>query len=230
MSKNWASFVSGGGTTFENMAKACKSKEVVGINPALVIASKPDIGGIDKANKLGIPVIIVERKKFDSQEKFGEEILKNLKRYNINVITQNGWLPLTPENVIEAYKDNIYNQHPGPVPEFGGKNMHGIFVHAARINFANLVNRDFFTFAVAHRVTAEFDKGAIVKQTKIDFDSNCTPYELAQLVLPVEHRLQIDLLKDIASNSIKKYPPINLVRVRELDLLEKAKSDAIKSQ
>ena len=230
MIKNWASFISGGGTTFESMAKACKSKEVIGINPALVVASKANIGGIDKANELGIPVVIIERKKFDSQEKFGEEILKNLKRYDIDVITQNGWLPLTPENVIEAYKNNIYNQHPGPVPEFGGKNMHGIFVHAARINFANLVNRDFFTYAVAHRVTAEFDKGVIVEQSRIDFNSNCTPGELAQLVLPVEHRLQINLLKNIANNSIKEYPPINLVKANELHLLEEAKSNAIKSQ
>jgi phosphoribosylglycinamide formyltransferase 1 len=230
MSKNWASFVSGGGTTFENMAMACKNKEVIGITPSLVVASKPGIAGIDRANKLDIPVVVIERKNFSSQEEFGVEIIRNLKEYNIDFITQNGWLPLTPENVIESYKNNIYNQHPGPVPEFGGKGMHGIFVHAARINFAHLVDRDYFTYAVAHRVTSEFDRGAIVKKIRIDFDKNCIPEDLAQLVLPLEHRLQIDLLNDIAHNSIKEYPQINLVKPGELHLLEKAKSDATKSQ
>lgn len=228
MSINWASLISGGGTTFESMAKACKSKEIVGINPALVIASKANIDGIKKAKELGIPVVIIERNKFVSQEEFGEKILENLKRYNIDVITQNGWLPLTPEIVIESYKNNIYNQHPGPVPEFGGKGMHGIFVHAARINFANLVNRDYFTYAVAHRVTREFDKGDIVEQARINFYKESTPSNLAQLVLPVEHQLQKNLLKNIANNTVTNLPPINLVKPDELSLLQIAKDEAIK--
>ena len=177
---------------------------------------------------MGIPVVVIERKNFDSQDKFGRTILESLKEFNIDFITQNGWLPLTPENVIEEYKNNIYNQHPGPVPEFGGKGMHGIFVHAARINFAHLVNRDYFTYAVAHRVTSEFDKGAIVKQTRINFSSNCMPNTLQQLVLPIEHSLQIDLLKDISFKKVTDLPPINLVKPEELSLLQQAKDEAIK--
>ena len=46
--------ISGGGTTMEQITLACKSGELE-MNVAAVIASKPDIGGIQRARDLGIP-------------------------------------------------------------------------------------------------------------------------------------------------------------------------------
>ncbi len=185
MSLKYASFISGSGTTMAAMAHFYK--------PALVIASRPDIDGIKKAQKLGIPVVVINPKSFKSNNEFGQAILKNLRKYKINYIIQNGWLPLTPVKVVKAFKNRIFNQHPGPLPRFGGRGMYGIHVHEAVIQSGRN-----YTYAVAHRVTAGFDEGRVVKiSPKIYFDSKITPEKLQQLVLPYEHRLQIDLLKDI---------------------------------
>jgi len=190
MSLNYASFISGSGTTMEAMAKVFK--------PSLVIASKVDIEGIQKAKKLKIPVVVINSKDFETSELFGKEILKNLKKYKINFITQNGWLPLTPKNVIKKYKNNIYNQHPGPLPQFGGKGMYGVHVHEAVIKSGKT-----FTYAVIHRVDDKFDTGQIIKTSpKIYFKKNTTPDQLQKLVLPYEHQLQIDLLKELLLKTV----------------------------
>lgn len=190
MSLKYASFISGSGTTMEAMAKVFK--------PALVIASRSDSEGIGKAKKLKIPVVVINPKDFKTSELFGKEILKNLKKYKINFVTQNGWLPLTPKNVIQKYKNNIYNQHPGPLPQFGGKGMFGLHVHEAVINSGQN-----FTYAVVHKVDEKFDTGQIVKiSPKIYFDKNTTPEQLQQLVLPFEHQLQIDLLKELLLKTV----------------------------
>jgi len=186
----YASFISGSGTTMEAMAKVFK--------PSLVIASRPDSEGIKKAKKLKIPVVVINPKDFKTREKFGKEILKNLKKYKINFVTQNGWLPLTPKNVIQKYKNHIYNQHPGPLPQFGGKGMFGIHVHEAVIKSGQN-----FTYAVVHHVSDEFDTGSIIKTSpKIYFDKKTTPELLQKMVLPYEHQLQIDLLKELLLKTV----------------------------
>jgi phosphoribosylamine--glycine ligase len=190
MSLKYASFISGSGTTMEAMAKVFK--------PSLVVASRRDIEGIKKAQKLNIPVVVINPKDFKTGEQFGKAILKNLKKYKIDFITQNGWLPLTPKNVIQKYKNNIYNQHPGPLPQFGGKGMYGIHVHEAVIKSGQN-----FTYAVVHRVDEKFDTGQIIKTSpKIYLKKNTTPKLLQKLVLPYEHQLQIELLKELLLKTV----------------------------
>lgn len=196
----------------QEITKACQSAEVP-MAVACVISSDPKAGGIEKARRLGIPdkdIIVVDPNDFRGddkrvdQEGFGLRILKELRGHGATVITQNGWLPLTPEQVIDEYSDTIFNQHPGPVPEFGGQGMFGRRVHAARILFTRMTKRDPWTEAIGQRVHKDFDQGAVVKSSRVDILPGDTVDDLQQRVLPVEHRVQIDLLKDVAAGNIKE--------------------------
>lgn len=216
---------------------ACQSGEVP-MDVACVISSTPDTGGIEKAKRLGIPaenIIVVNPKDFRMDDgaidrnKFGEQLLVELKRKNAGVVTQNGWLPLTPENVIAEYEGMIFNQHPGPVPEFGGKGMYGRRVHAARLLFARTVKRGFWTEAIAQRVHKEFDQGVVVKSQRVEILPDDTVETLQQRVLPVEHAIQIALLKDIANDSVKEVAKReSFVRPDEEAILVQVKEAAIK--
>ncbi|RJQ27248.1 phosphoribosylglycinamide formyltransferase [Candidatus Parcubacteria bacterium] len=212
MSERLATLISGGGTTMQEIIKACQSGEIP-MNVACVVSSTPTAGGIEKARKLGIPeydIIVVNPDDFRGgdgqvdQESFGIQILKNLRERGTTVVTQNGWLPLTPKVVIDEYPETMFNQHPGPVPEFGGKGMYGRRVHAARLLFTRLTGRDSWTEAIAQRVHNEYDQGSVVKATRVDILPDDTVDDLQQRVLPLEHRVQIDLLKDVASGNIRE--------------------------
>lgn len=229
-----AFFISGGGTTMEAMAKACLSGQIP-IDIACVISSSPMAGGIEKARKLGIlddNIIVINPSDFRGGNgnidrlRFGRAILSELLPREVTVITQNGWLPLTPEIVIAAFPDSIYNQHPAPVPEFGGKGMYGLAPHAARLEFVEKTQHNFWTEAVAHKVTPEFDKGLVVKSTRVDILSGDTPEILQWRVLPYEHQVQIALLQDIAAGNVQVIPRVELVLPGEESILALAKNHA----
>lgn len=207
-----ATFISGGGTTMQEIIKACQSGEVP-MDVACVVSSSKSAGGIEKARSLGIDsedIIVVDPDDFRGydgkvdQYGFGLQILSNLRTHGVTVVTQNGWMPLTPKHVIDEYSDTIFNQHPGSVPEFGGRGMYGRRVHAARLLFTRMVERDPWTEAIAQRVHPDFDKGSVVKATKVDIFPGDTVDDLQQRVLPVEHRVQIDLLKDVTRGDVRE--------------------------
>lgn len=227
--------VSGGGTTMQEIVKACQSGEIP-MDVAGVISSSPTAGGIEKAIRLGIPkkdIIVIDPNKFRGSDRkvdpegFGLAILKELRERGATVVTQNGWLPLTPEHVIDAFPDTMFNQHPGPVPEFGGRGMYGRRVHAARLLFVRETKRDFWTEAIAQRVDKNYDQGAVVKSTRIEILKDDTVDDLQQRVLPVEHSTQIDLLKDVARGNVKEeLGREQLVRPGEEQILFLAKKTA----
>lgn len=212
MRERLATLISGGGTTMREIIKACQSGEVP-MDIACVISSDPSAGGIAKAKKLGIPekdIIIVSPELFRGEDRkideysFGMIILKELRSRGTTVVTQNGWMPHTPVQVIEEYKETIFNQHPGPVPEFGGKGMYGRRVHAARLLFVQRTERDYWTEAVVQRVDKKFDQGKVVASSAVLILPEDTVDDLQKRVLPVEHRVQIELLKDVARGNVNE--------------------------
>lgn len=235
MKKRLAILISGGGTTMQEIIKACQSGEIP-MDIACIISSSSSASGLYKARNLGISesnLVIVDPNKFRGDEKsvdqesFGQNILEELGKRGVTVVTQNGWLPLTPENVIEKYSETIFNQHPGPVPEFGGQGMYGRRVHAARLLFTRLTKRDSWTEAIGQRVSMQYDRGEVVKSIKVEILPDDTVEELQMRVLPVEHRVQIELLQDLAAGNLKVVAGRrSVVRPGEEDILILAKKMA----
>ncbi|MBI2622641.1 MAG: hypothetical protein HYY87_02540 [Candidatus Levybacteria bacterium] len=232
-----ATLISGSGTTMQEIIKACQSGEVP-MDVTCVIASNANAGGIKKARRLGIPekdIVVVDPNDFRGDdnkvdpEGFGTRILKELRERGITVVTQNGWMPLTPGHVIDEYPNTMFNQHPGPVPEFGGQGMYGRRVHATRLLFVRMTERDYWTEAIAQRVHRDFDQGTVVKSQRVEIFPGDTVGDLQQRVLPVEHGVQIDLLKGVAAGNIREITTREaLVRPGEEEILFLAKRVAKK--
>ncbi len=223
--KRLAMLISGGGTTMAAILVACKTGPLSGlIEPALVIASKPDIGGIARSRLLGMDddeIIVCDPRTFNDPLDFGVMMLQHLRDRAIDLVGQYGWLPKTPVNVIEAYEGRIINQHPGPLDpgrlDFGGEGMYGRRVHCARLLFArrSMLHRDQFTEATAHFVNEEFDKGGIIARKRIPIWPSDDVITLQERVLPVEHQLQIEVLELLATHSVQ--PIVRLERLIALN-------------
>ncbi len=229
---NLSILFSGSGSTMEAILQAIKKKKL-SMNMACVIASREDAEGIEKAKKYlsSDKIFVVNPKDFRTsenkidREKFGRKLLKILKQQKTTVITQNGWLPKTPQNVIKAYNGMIFNQHPGPLPETAGQ--YGRMPLATIQYLRQKQNRHWWTEVVAQRVDADFDKGAIVKLAKVPIYKRDTIETLQKRVIVVEHHLQIDLLKDVATDTVTEIQNTTpIIRPGEEKLLEKAKEQA----
>lgn len=204
-----AILISGSGSTMEAIVKSCKNGKLKNkIEPVVVISNKENIPGIDKAKRLNVSVEIVKNNKY---------LLSILKKYKPDIISQNGWLPLTPANVIKEYKNKIFNQHPAPLDpdnkdrkgnslHFGGKGMHGLAVHKAVLDFQRKAKRRFPTEATIHKVTEKFDEGEVVARLEVPVLSSDTPESLAKRVLPFEHKLFIEFLEKeyLGTNKVLK--------------------------
>ncbi len=227
-----ALLISGSGTTAEAIIKACGSGRLLGVEPVLVIASQAEIGGIIRVQNAGMKpedVVILDSKTFQDSEAFGQAIIDECKKRNVDFVGQYGWMIKTPANVIRAYEGMMTNQHPGPVPEFGGPKMYGIRVHQARLCFVKKTNREYWSEATAQRVAINFDEGAVVHSKRVEILPDDTAETLAARMLPVEHEVQIETLQMFANGTVKEVVrEASLVNPDEESILEECKKAAIK--
>lgn len=100
-------------------------------------------------------------------------------------------------SILEKYNNRIFNIHPALLPKFGGKGMYGMNVHTAVIEA-----KETETGVTIHRVSAEYDSGEIVAQTKVSVLEGDTPEILAVRVLEKEHEFLVEVISDIVDGKI----------------------------
>lgn len=95
--------VSGGGTTFEAIAKAIKSNKIK-LNLAFVFSDR-DCGALEKAQKLGIK--FVKRRSQESIHDFHSRIIKQLEREKVDFVALAGYLRLFFTNECQELKRTL---------------------------------------------------------------------------------------------------------------------------
>lgn len=227
-----ALLISGRGSTAASIIR--KFKDSNKVLPVCAIASNSSAGlvnliraGLDEKN-----TYVISPKMLSSSAQFGEALLKICKKHEIDLVGHYGWLVKTPANLIAEYKDMIINQHPGPLDpgrkmDFGGKGMYGKRVHYTRLNFVKATDRDWWTEVTCHRVTEEYDEGAILHKVEVPIRKNDTVDTLADRALLEEHKLQIKVLEDFASGTVNEWHRVKpLIDSRDYALLEKIKQES----
>ncbi len=233
---NLALLISGSGSTAEAVIKAHKSGRLHEISSILVFSSNAKSLGIAKAKVLDVPVVVINRKDFKNKKEF-DKILKNqLLKHKINLISQNGWMPLTPKDVIIKYQGRIFNQHPGPLdpnhPDFGGKEMYGKRVTCARLIYLYLTGeKNPWTESTTHLTNEIYDNGNLINIKKFTFTLNRKKLFKDELLtyshqlinetikihaqlLPIEHENVIETIEkfiqnNVGSGYIRKQPLIS---------------------
>ena len=250
MQKRLALLISGNGTTAEAVIKACQDSQLNGFDP-FVISSRSDAPGIERAKKLGVETFVIDRDKFDSIDKFGEELLNKLKELKTDFILLCGWLPLITSNIIDTYRNKIINQHPGALDPgragFGGKGLSNPFrVTCAVIVYCWLTGEKSWTESDIHYVTENFDQGELVRVLKVELPFEKIKLSLDQMkqnedelvektkeavkiLYPLEYQNVINTLQKFANGDVgifkRKYP---LIPQENIPLLSAAKEIAIK--
>lgn len=203
--------------------------------PVLGIASRGDALGIKRLRDAGMngnDILIISPRDFGGDSlRFGEALLYRCHQRGVTIFGQYGWMVKTPANFIEVFPGMGINQHPAPLSpgnhDFGGKGMFGRRCHFARLNFVRRTKHDFWTSAVAQRVHPEYDKGAILMEWRVPILSDDSVEKLAERVLPMEHRVQIETLRSFAKNNVHETAGTELVKPSEVSILEEVRREAI---
>lgn len=181
--KNIVVFASGSGSNFQSILDAVQSGRL-NARVAALITDRGDIGSIDRAQRAGIPVHILNPVSFKSKDAYSEALLSTLQELRTDLIVLAGYLRLVPATVIQAYEGVILNIHPSLLPRYGGKGYYGSRVHKAVIDAGDPVSG-----CTIHVVTEEYDEGPVIAQAEVQVLPDDTPETLAARILKEEHRL-----------------------------------------
>ena len=169
--------VSGGGTTLQNLIDLIKAgrlrAEIV-----RVIASKPGIRAIDKADAAGIPVTVAVRSSQDLAS-FSRSVFDPIRESGADLVALAGFLSLV--QIPDDYAGKVINIHPSLIPAFCGKGFHGASVHQEAIETGVKVSG-----CTVHFADDTYDTGPIILQRTVPVLDDDTAETLAARVFEAE--------------------------------------------
>lgn len=173
-----AVFVSGGGTNFEALINAQENGKIPHGEIVLMVSSSRTAYALKRAENHGIKSVVCSKKELGSQERFEEEILKNLEENNIQLIVLAGFMSILSKEFAKKYENRIINIHPSLIPSFCGEGFYGLHVHEAALKKGVKV-----TGATVHIVNEIPDGGPIIMQKAVYVEENDTPETLQKRVM-----------------------------------------------
>lgn len=194
--KKIAVFASGGGTDFQSVIDANERENFCVIE--YLVASKPEIGAINRAEKHGIKPLVFD-KTTETKEEFYVRVAKVLKAAGVEYIVLAGWLLVVPASFIKEFENSIINIHPSLIPSFCGMGYYGLRVHKAAIEYGVKLSG-----ATVHFVEADVDGGAIIMQRSVPVEADDTPESLQARILKEEHKMLPECVKLLCEGKIIK--------------------------
>jgi phosphoribosylglycinamide formyltransferase-1 len=188
---NIAIFASGTGTNADAIMQYFRDSQAAKV--ALVVCNKPGAGVLDKAEKAGVPTLLIEKERFFR----GDAYLPELEAAGIGFVVLAGFLWKIPQPLIDAYPRRIVNIHPALLPKYGGKGMYGNNVHEAVI-----LNGEMESGISIHYVDEHYDSGDVIFQTACPILPSDTADALANRIHQLEHLHYPRVIEEVVSREL----------------------------
>ena len=187
--------LSGGGRTMTNLQDEIDvgrlNAEIV-----LVISSRSEVKGNDRARKIGLEPVIIRKKDYPEIADFSSRIEEQLDKANVDLVVQAGWLCLW--HIPAKYENRVMNIHPALLPAFGGQGMWGHHVHEAVLKAGCKVSG-----CTVHFCTNEYDAGPIIVQRVCEVTNDDDADTLAARVLQQECLAYPEAIRLFAEDRLK---------------------------
>jgi len=145
----------------------------------IVIASRANCGGVERARKAGLPCVVVPRKESGSVGEFSEIVFEHCRKAEVDLVVLSGFLSLL--QIPEDFTSRVFNIHPALIPAFCGQGMYGHHVHEAVLEKGAKVSG-----VTVHFADNEYDHGPIILQRCVPVEEDDTPDTLAARVFQAE--------------------------------------------
>ncbi|MFF1878272.1 phosphoribosylglycinamide formyltransferase [Leifsonia sp. NPDC058230] len=182
--------ISGGGSNLRALLEASEDAEF----PARVVAvgADRDAEGLAHAEEFGIPSFTVPFSSYDDRETWGNALLEQIRQWEPDLVILSGFMRLVPPSIVAAFSPYLINTHPAYLPEFPG-------AHGVRDALAAGATQTGASLIV---VDNGVDAGPIISQQRVPVHPGDTEAALHERIKPVERRLLIDAVLDIANGHI----------------------------
>ncbi len=176
--KRIAIFVSGSGTNMENIIKRAQSGDLP-CEVALVVSDQPAALALERAGRLGVDCVVIERKNFASKHEFENAITAELVRRHVEFIALAGYMKILGPEFVRRWQWKILNIHPSRLPKYPG-------AHSIKDAFEA---REKETGVTVHFVDEGVDSGPVILQSTVPIQSDDTFEGLEKRVHEAEYEL-----------------------------------------
>ena len=169
--------ISGRGSNLQSLIDRSAGEypaEIVG-----VISNLPGVAGLDRAEKAGIPTVVVDHTEFESRGAFESALQAALDAFEPGLIVLAGFMRRLGDDFVARYSGRMINIHPSLLPNYRGLHTHeraledGVKKHGCSVHF----------------VTEELDGGPVIAPMCVPVGEGDDPDTLAARVLTREHEL-----------------------------------------
>jgi phosphoribosylglycinamide formyltransferase 1 len=159
----------------------------------IVISNNPDAFGIKRAEKNGIPFVVLKNGDFKSKEEFDSQLIKILKENNVDLVVLAGFMRIISSAFLKAFPQRVMNIHPALLPSFPG-------LHGQKQAFDYGVK---FSGCTVHFVDEGVDTGPIIIQSAVPVLDDDTEETLAARILKEEHKIYPQAIQLFADGKIE---------------------------
>lgn len=178
MSKKIVVLISGSGSNLQAIIDAISAKRIDGTISA-VISNRPDVFGLERAEKAAINTQVLDHKAFASREAFDAELMSLIDQHQPDLVVLAGFMRILTAEFVRHYQGRMLNIHPSLLPKYKGLDTHQRAIDAGEEEHGCTV----------HFVTEELDGGPAAIQGTVSIDSNDSADSLQQKVHKVEHQI-----------------------------------------
>ncbi|TVR12142.1 MAG: phosphoribosylglycinamide formyltransferase [Planctomycetota bacterium] len=177
--------LSGSGSTYANIATHI-AEGTIAAEIAVVVASRADAGGLQRAASLGHPHTVAQQ---------SDAINAILADHQCQWVLLCGFMRRF--DAAANLQGKVLNVHPSLLPSFGGKGFYGDRVHQAVLDHGCRVSG-----CSVHLVEGDYDTGPILAQRCVAVRPNDTVASLRQRVQAAERHLYPLVVRSILSHGI----------------------------
>ena len=181
--------ISGGGS---NMVALVRS--MTGAHPArpcLVVADRPEAGGLARAAALGVATAVVDHRALPDRTAFEAALQARLSQARAEIVCLAGFMRVLTPGFVAGWAGRILNVHPSLLPDYKGLHTHRrVLADGARQHGCTV-----------HTVTAALDDGPVLGQARLAVQPEDTEAGLAARVQALEHELYPRVLRRVAEGN-----------------------------
>ncbi len=193
--------VSGRGSNLEAVLDAVAVGRLPDVEPALVIANRPEIRALEVAARRGVPWRLMPRSDFSDGSARDAAIGRALQEAGCELALLAGYDQVLGPSYFAAFSGRTLNIHPSLLPRHGGRGMVGLAVHAAV-----LAAGDAETGVTIHEATPRLDSGPPIEQVRLAVRPGESAVDLAERVLEVEHQVLVEVLARLSASMTAASP------------------------
>lgn len=192
MTKRVAVLASGRGSNFQAVIEAIADGRIPATCVAL-ITDNPKAFAIERAQRAGVPVTVVDYAAFPSREDYEHELLAAMEQQRADLFVLAGYMRILGPAIIRAFPEKIVNIHPALLPGFTG-------LHAQRQAVAYGVK---VAGCTVHFVDENLDCGPIILQKCVPVLKDDNEDSLAERILVEEHKCYPEAIRLFCENRLE---------------------------